>query len=172
MQDALLVDGALDDKEIGLRLGGDPPCHRMVRIDEKRCRLLHLGRGRIGMRKRKARHAVSQGGFADALGARQQERMRHAAGTISRQQRRLRQAMAEQRRRKARMRDFAGTVLVVGARAHEAPTSLRRAGMLTGKVNGSSLAPTTLQILRATISFGALASMTTQRSGCSAAIAR
>ena len=40
VQHALVVERAFDDEEIGLRLGGDPPRHRIFGIDRKRRRRL------------------------------------------------------------------------------------------------------------------------------------
>ena len=86
-----------------------------------------------------------------------QKGVRHAAGAISGKQGGFRGRLAEQHGRRARMRRFVDAVVLVGcARAHDAPTSLRRRSPLTGKVIGSSLAPTAFQIFRATASLGPL----------------
>ena len=124
------------------------------------------------MGQHEARHAVSQRRLADALRSGDQKRMRHAAGTISGQQAGLGVLLAEQHGGRARRRRFVDLVLVGRARAHDAPTSLRRRSPWTGKVSGSSRVPTAFQIFRATASLGALASITTQRAGSAAAIAR
>ena len=124
------------------------------------------------MRQHEARHAVSQRRLADALRSGDQKRMRHAAGTISGEQASLGVLLTKQHGGRPRRRRFVDLVFVGRARAHDAPTSLRRRSPWTGKVMGLSRAPTAFQIFRATTSFGSPATMTTQRPGSAAAMAR
>ncbi len=126
VQHALVVERALDDEEIGLRLGGDPARHRMFGIDGQRRRRCNIGRRRIGMSEHEARHAIGQRRLADALRAGDQKGVRHAAGAISGQQGGFRGRLAEQHAGRARMRRLVDLVVVGCARAHDAPTSLRR----------------------------------------------
>ena len=131
MQHALVVERALDDEKIGLRLGGDAPRHRIFGVDFERRRSRDRARRRIGMREHEPRHAVGKRRFADALRPRDQKGMRHAAGAIGGQQRRFGERVAEQRAGRARMRRGAIRFVVFGF-AHAPhltrPRLQRRAG--------------------------------------------
>ena len=116
-QDALVVERALEDEEIGLGLRRDPARHRMLRIDGERRRLSDFGRRRVGMRQHEARQAISQRRLADALGAGDQEGVGNAAAAIGGKQRRLGAGVAEQHRGRARVRRFA---VFACLRAHDA----------------------------------------------------
>ena len=134
----LSLSGALKNEKIGLRLRGDAPRDRMIGVDGERVRRLHCGRRRIGMREHEARHAISERRLADALRARDQKRMRHAAGAIGGKQCRFGVGMAEQRRRGARMRRRVCFVVVgCSARRHDflAPASLRCLAARRGDVS-------------------------------------
>ena len=84
----LLVDDALEHQQIALRLRGDAARDRMVGVDRERGRLLHLRRGRIGMRQHEARETIGQRRLADAGRAADQPGMRNAPALVACEQRR------------------------------------------------------------------------------------
>ena len=163
-QIALLVGRALDDEKVGLRLRRHPPRHGMFTIDGERGRRLDLRSGRIRMSKDEAGEAVGERRLADALGADEQQGVRHASAAIGGQQRGLGVGMAVKRVGQARRRRFLG---FVRDRAHDATFSSTVAAPA-----GWSREFTAFHTCLATFSFGADASMITQRSGSAAASAR
>ena len=159
-QHTFFVRRSLEDEEIAVRLRRHAPCYRVIRIErERRCRA-HSGRRRVRIGEHEARHAIGERRLADALLADKHERVRHAPAAIGREQRRLGGGVAKQRVGGARR-----CRLGVGfRRSHDAACSrLRRAAA------GLSLELTVCQMCLATIFFGAVASMMTQRCGSAAA---
>ena len=160
----LLVDDALEGEKIAVGLPGDAARHRLIGGDGERFRVLHGRRGRIGVCKHEARHAIGQRCLADTDLAADQPGVRNTAAAIGIEQRLFGLGMAEQLARGTRMRDLP----VIGAsRAQTASSS-----NWIGAVAGSSFFSTTRQICSATSSFGVVASISTQRSGSLAASVR
>ena len=160
----LFVDRPHQHEQVALRLRGDPPCHRMLRIDRKRRRRLHGRRARVRMCQHKPRHPVGERGLADTGRPADQPGMRQAAAAVGGEQRALGLLMAHQYRGCARM---CGFVKVVAGFAHNAAPS-----SATGAVAGWSRSLTAFQMRSATSGFGCVASMITQRSDSTSTIMR
>src|SRR5579871_170993 len=142
-----------------MRAGRDLARHGVIGIDLERGRTLHVLAQRITMGQHKARHAIGERGLADALRAADQPGMCDASAAVGVEQRRFRLMMPEQRGGLARMRHRS---LGFGlARTH--------AGLGTPALT-KKRSRKVLQILVATVSTSALASMTTQRCGSALAI--
>jgi len=116
------------------------------------------------MSEHKARHPIGKRRLADAVLANQHEGVRHAAAAIGAKERGLGTAVTEEFGGHARRGGLVDFRLV---RAHEV-ASARRAAAATGRKRVF----TACQICFATVIFGALASMMTQRCGSDAASVR
>ena len=81
-----------------MRLRCDPSCHRMVRVDRKRCRFLHCRRVRIRMDEHESRKTKGERRLADSWRPADQPCMRNAAALVGIEQCTLSLFMTEQRR--------------------------------------------------------------------------
>src|SRR3954462_9253021 len=144
-----------------MRAGRDLPRHGIIWIERERLGVLHRSGVRTGMREHEAGHAIGQRRLADALWTADQPGVRYPPTAIGGQQRRLSLAMAEKIGCLARVPD--GRFLLGLPRAHAVA-----AGLLAANRRSRS----TVQIRSATVSASALASISTQRCGSSAAICR
>ena len=120
----LLVDDAPQHQKIAVRLAGDAPRHRMVGRHGKRRRVLHRGRGRIGIGQHEARHAIGQRRLADALLAADQPGVRNAAAAIGVKQASARPRHGRTARASARGRRIA--LSSASALVSRAPRSVMR----------------------------------------------
>ena len=116
------------------------------------------------MREHETRHSISECCLADALLADEHEGMGHAAAAVGGKERGFSAAVTEELAGHSRRRCFVGVGVV---RAHEVAPAKR-----TGAVTGRSRALTACQTCLATVIFGALASIMTQRCGSPAASLR
>ena len=142
-----------------MRAGGNLARDVIVGIERERLRLLHGRRLRVAMGQHETRHAVGQRRLADALRAADQPGMRNPPAAIGGEQCRLRLAMPEQLAGLARMSDgnlFCG---LAGTHADDVAIANRwsRKAVHTCAATTSGLG---------------VASISTQRSGFSAAIWR
>src|SRR5262249_31489928 len=110
----LLIQAALKNQQVALRLRGDTPRDRIIGIDSKRRGLLHGGRVRIGMRQDEACETVCERCLADARWAADQPGMGNAAAFVGIKQRALGLRVTEQGRGFAWQSSLAVTI-VVGA---------------------------------------------------------
>src|SRR5207248_11155823 len=117
------------------------------------------GQKRIAMSEHEARHAIGQCRLADTLRAADQPGMRNAPATISIEQGRLALAMPEEIGGLARMLDRNFLFDLAGAHADGV-------GLVVAKTSSRNAVHTRA----ATVSGSALASISTQRRGSSAAI--
>src|ERR1700676_3499228 len=116
------------------------------------------------MGEHKARQAISERRLADALLADEHEGVRHPSAAIGSKERGLDAGMAEELVRQARRLCLVGVALLC---THEAASA-----KLNGAAAGWRRALTACQMCLATIFFGAVAWMITQRSGSAAASMR
>ncbi len=158
MQHAFVVEGPFEDEQIGLRLGGHMPGDRIVGIDRKRRRRLHVAatmdrdaRARTAPCDRPASPcrclADPRSGKHAARGRSDKPR---AKSLRQRYGRTIPSWRADAARRRPRHRRLLARGLISGA------DLVGRTLLPSGAVTGSSLAPTMFQICRATVSrFGA-----------------
>ena len=144
-----------------MRAGGDLARNGIIRIERERLGTLYRRRHGIGIGEHEAGHAIGQRRLADALRTADQPGMRNAPAAIGIEQCRLGLAVAEQLGRFAGMPDR--HFLLGLACAHTVP-----AGLGTANTRSRSA----VQTRAATVSASALASISTQRCGSSAAICR
>lgn len=116
------------------------------------------------MCEHKARQAIGERGLADALLADQHKSVRHAAAAVGGKECTFSTAVTEELAGYPRWRGFVDVGFV---RTHEVASAKR-----TGAVAGRRRAFTACQMCFATVIFGALASMMTQRRGSPAASIR
>src|SRR5262249_10807778 len=161
-----LVDRALQHEEVALGLDRDAPGNRVIGVDVERFRRLNRRHARIGMGEDEARHAIGERRLADAGRPADQPGVRETRAPIGREQRALRLRMAVEDGGLAWERRVGAPGLLVGVVPNAAPPGTPRTRAPTGR------SVMVFQMRSATMGFGSVASIATQRPGSAVAIWR